>query len=215
MVQWSFKAPYCQEGTPQEPPFPEPFLSACSHPWTGPGTMSDHVGAIHLANIEILLFFLARFVFCHCSARNWLPGWSEEPQRLLELNRAHQGEVGGVGPSPFGSRDVLKLVRSSHETTSCEMERGAGHGRVTPPQVSGTNTLRTSRDTDGTSHNIPQPRAGPLNHICGFYNIVPQWAPNPTMHHAEAGSASPPPLFPLPSFGDSRADSCTGAFHIG
>lgn len=53
MVQWSFKAPYCQDGTPQEPPFPEPFLSACSHPWTGPGTMSDHVGA----NIEILLFF--------------------------------------------------------------------------------------------------------------------------------------------------------------
>lgn len=125
------------------------------------------------------LLFLARFVFRCCSALNWLLGWSEEPQWLLELSRVHQEEVGGAGPSPFGSSDVLKLVRSSHEITSCETERRAGHGRVNPPQVSRTNMLRTSGDAHGTSHNIPQPKAGPLHHIL-----------KSLQHHAQTGSTS-------------------------
>lgn len=60
-------------------------------------------------------------------------------------------------------------------------------------------------------HNIPQPKVGSLHHILGYYNIIPQWAPNPTMHHAEQAVLLPLP-FPLPFSSDSRADSCTGAF---
>lgn len=163
--------------------------------------------------------FLARFVFCHCSALNWLPGWSEEPQQLLELGRVHQGEVGGAGPSPFGSSDVLKLVRSSHEITSCETERRTGHRRVNPPQVSRTNTLRTSGDADGvitTSHNqkwdLCTTYSVSTTSHCNGLQIQLCIKFNYASHRNR--QCSSPPLFPLPFSSDSRADSCTGAFRI-
>lgn len=129
MIQWSqlYSSLLPRGGSPQEPLFPEPFPSACSHSWTGPATMSDHMGAVHLATTATPPPFFGQVCCCRCSALNWLPGWSEEPRRLLELSRVPQREVGGVGPSPFDSSDVLKLVGSSHVITSHEMERRARH----------------------------------------------------------------------------------------
>lgn len=131
-------------------------------------------------------FARVRCVFCCGSVLHWLLGWSEQPPWPLQLRRAQQGDMGGRGPSPFGSSDGFQSVRSSHEITSCETERRAGHGRVSPPQVSRINTLRTLGDA-----RIPQPK--PLHP-----HLAPRWARNPAVHRSDR-AAPPPPAPPLPS----------------
>lgn len=74
-------------------------------------------------------------------------------------------------------------------------------------------TLSGDQGTQTAPSQHPTTKSGtPAPHI-GFY-IIPQQAPNSAMHHTEKGSASSPPLPPLPFSSGSRADLCTGAFCI-
>lgn len=133
------------------------LLPLRSPPSLNPFLVPPHTLALVLAQPQITQepfnlqpwkysLFFSRFIFCHCSALNWL----QSAQRSLSecLSSAEHTKEGGWSRTFGGGSDELKLVRSSHEITSCTMERKAGNERVNPPQASRANTPRTSGDAD-------------------------------------------------------------------